>query len=140
MTRILPRFLAFLAAALVGLTGCATATVRGPSVGASTATGASLAWLRTELYMGAVPAEDWKQFLADTVTPKFPAGFTVLDAYGQWRSPAGEIRSLPSRVLVILHPPDAASEEGIEEIRTAFKKRFGHVSVLRATAPASVRF
>jgi hypothetical protein len=90
--------------------------------------------------MGAVPAEDWKQFLADTVTPKFPAGFTVLDAYGQWRSPAGEIRSLPSRVLVILHPPDAASEEGIEEIRTAFKKRFGHVSVLRATAPASVRF
>lgn len=140
MTRIPPRFLPFLAAALVGLAGCSTATVGVHDGGTSTATGTSLAWQRTELYVGAVPAEDWKQFLADTVTPRFPAGFTVLDAYGQWRSPAGDIRSLPSRVLVILHPPDAASEEGIEEIRSAFKKRFGHLSVLRATAPASVRF
>lgn len=90
--------------------------------------------------MGAVEPDAWRDFLEKNVTPKFPAGFTVYEAYGQWRSPQGEIRSLPSRVLVILHPPDSASESGIEAIRKDFKDRFHHVSVLRATAPARVAF
>ncbi|MBM3831973.1 MAG: DUF3574 domain-containing protein [Verrucomicrobia bacterium] len=61
--------------------GCATA-------GASASQNAAHAnptarWLRTELYMAAVDSEGWRDFLAINVTPGFPDGFTVVDAYGQ---------------------------------------------------------
>ena len=140
MTPATSRILSLVVAILVGLPGCATRGITTSSQAPSTFAGQAKGWIRTELYMGAVPAEDWKRFLADSVTPRFPDGFTVLDAYGQWRAPGGEIRSLPSRVLVLLHPPDTASETGIEEVRSEFKKRFGHISVLRASAPAAVGF
>ena len=32
-----------------------------------------------------VSDETWAAFLADTVTPRFPDGFTVVDGAGQWR-------------------------------------------------------
>jgi hypothetical protein len=124
-------------AALLLASGCATS---GPVSASPKVGGRPSAWLKTELYMGAVEPDAWRDFLEKNVTPRFPAGFTVYEAYGQWRSPQGEIRSLPSRVLVILHPPDAASESGIEAIRNDFKDRFHHVSVLRATAAAQVAF
>ncbi len=90
--------------------------------------------------MAAVPSAEWQRFLSEVVTPRFPGGFTVLEAQGQWQAPSGEIRSLPSRLLVLLHPADTASEAGIESIRTAFKDRFHQVSVLRSTSPATVGF
>ena len=31
-----------------------------------------------------VNQEEWRAFLTDTVTPRFPDGLTVTDAYGQW--------------------------------------------------------
>lgn len=131
-------FLAVVSAAalLVAGTGCHT-----PSAAVAPAPFAgSKAWLRTELYMGTAPAADWQRFLSEVVTPRFPGGFTVLEAQGQWQAPSGEIRSLPSRVLVLLHPADPKSEAGIESIRSAFKERFLHVSVLRSTSPATVGF
>jgi hypothetical protein len=36
---------------------------------------------------GLVSARSWQRFLAETVTPSLPDGFTVYDAYGQWRDP-----------------------------------------------------
>ena len=35
---------------------------------------------------GAVTAEQWTQFLATDVTPRFPRGLTVWPAAGQWQS------------------------------------------------------
>ncbi|MEX2248301.1 MAG: DUF3574 domain-containing protein, partial [Parvibaculum sp.] len=34
---------------------------------------------------GTVSERDWRRFLAEVVTPRFPGGLTVIDAYGQWR-------------------------------------------------------
>lgn len=123
-------------AILVAGTGCQSPSGAVPPK----AFAGSQAWLRTELYMGAVPVADWQRFLSGEVTPRFPGGFTVLEAQGQWQAPSGEIRSLPSRVLVLLHPADPKSEAGIESIRSAFKERFRHVSVLRSTSSATVGF
>ena len=97
-------------------------------------------WLRTELYMAVVDAEKWREFLANNVTPKFPGGFTVLDAYGQWRNPRGEIHVFPSRILVVLHPATPEADAAIEAVRQEFKTQFNQVYVLRATAPAKVEF
>lgn len=124
------------AAILLAGTGCQSPSGTVPPA----AFDGSQAWLRTELYMGAIPAAEWQRFLSEVVTPRFPGGFTVLEAQGQWQAPSGEIRSLPSRVLVLLHPADPKSETGIESVRSAFKERFHHVSVLRSTSPATVGF
>lgn len=120
--------------------GCRTAPASHAEPAAAGSFAGSKPWLRTELYMAAAPPAEWQRFLSEVVTPRFPGGFTVLEAQGQWQAPTGEIRSLPSRLLVLLHPADAASEAGIESIRTAFKDRFHQVSVLRSTSAATVGF
>jgi len=97
-------------------------------------------WLRTELYLAAVDADDWEAFVAERVTPRFPGGFTVFDARGQWQPPQGEIRRLATKVLVILHPPTPEAEQAIEAIRREYCSAFSQQSVLRATSPALVSF
>lgn len=97
-------------------------------------------WLRTELYLAAVDASEWETFLAERITRRFPAGFTVFDAYGQWRAPQGDIRRLSTKVVVILHPPTHEAEQAIEAIRKEYCAAFNQISVLRSTTPALVSF
>ncbi len=97
-------------------------------------------WIRTELYFGRVPEVEWKRFLDTQITPRFPAGLTVLDAQGQWRAKDGVIHDVPTRILIILHPNDTATDQSLEEIRRAYTTEFHHESVLRADSPAKVRF
>jgi len=105
------------------------------------------AWIRTELIFGlgmkensTIQADQWKFFLDTEVTPRFPDGLTVLDGYGQWRNPQGVVTAEPSKILVLLHPPDPAAEGKIEEIRAHFKSRFHQDSVLRDTSASKVSF
>lgn len=108
-------------------------------------------WLRTELYLAVGRADDpdgpridaasWSAFLDDEVTPRFPDGFSVLDAYGQWRRRgSGRIGRLDSKVIVILHADTVDARARVEDLRRAFKVRFGQDSVLRATMPVEVSF
>ena len=133
-----PTVLALLAVICLHAGGCTTATLSKPAAGLGVHPNGQ--WLRTELYLAAVEVDRWREFLANNVTPKFPAGFTVLDAYGQWRSPRGEIHAIPSRVLIVLHPATPQADAALEAIRQEFKIQFNQVSVLRATAPARVAF
>lgn len=99
-------------------------------------------WIRAELYFGTTSPdgtpyaeEEWLDFLAEEVTPRFPAGLTVLTGLGQWQSaPDAEISQERSKVLIILYPPDGAAESSalLEEIRTAYEEQFQQQSVLRA--------
>ena len=98
------------------------------------------AWIRTELYFGAPAADEWERFLAESVTPRFPAGLTVYEASGQWKGRDGAVHKVPTRVLMVLHPPDAESAGKIEAVRREFLSRFHHESVLRVDAPAGVSF
>ena len=102
--------------------------------------GATSAWTRTELYMRAVPQEDWNAFLAEIVTPKFPGGLTVLDAGGQWRGRDGTIHKVPTRILVVLHPGTLETNRALDDIRHEFKTRFHDESVLRSDSAATVSF
>lgn len=104
-------------------------------------------YYRTELYFGrskpdggTVTDEEWKQFLADVVTPRFPDGFTAIQATGQYRERSGRIISEPSHVLVFLYPRKTRglSRRKIEEIRRAYIKQFSQESVLRLDFPATV--
>ena len=95
---------------------------------------------RTELFFGGIAATSWNEFLADTVSPRFPDGFTWFDSHGQWQTPKGEIGRQDSRVLVILHASTVEKDRLIEEVREQFKQRFHEMSVLRADAPVRASF
>ena len=103
---------------------------------------------RTELYFGrsihgggTVSEQDWAAFLAEVVTPRFPSGFTILDAHGQYREDGGNIIREQSHVLIFLYTSRSKRESRakIEEIRTAYIERFNQESVLRVDLPETVR-
>jgi hypothetical protein len=107
-------------------------------------------WIRCELFfgIGSFGAPDdgvgemrWRAFLDREVTPRFPDGLTVLDAYGQWRGHPGEEPSrLRSKMLVILCEDTVANRASIDAIRVAFKTSTHDKSVLLATEHVDVSF
>jgi hypothetical protein len=100
---------------------------------------------RAELLFGAAfndgkPIDNaaWQAFLDKEVTPRFPAGLTAYEAYGQWQRPDGRIEKSPSRVLVIWYEGDRSSR--IDAIREAYKTRFDQMSVMRVDSADCVSF
>ncbi|MDZ4350947.1 MAG: DUF3574 domain-containing protein [Xanthomonadaceae bacterium] len=111
---------------------------------------AATAWRRSELYFGVGDPHDptsridqvrWQAFLEREVTPRFPDGLTVFDAYGQWlfRGQTSPER-LDSKVLVIIHPDIAGDRAKIDAIRSAWKTETGHQSVLWASQLVEISF
>ena len=112
------RRLLFCMALLAPLAHAQTATLAGDPAHPAMASH----WLETRLYFGlsladapANPAIEarWQTFLDHEVTRRFPAGLTVMDAYGQWlpqtaqSDPNASPKRLRSKVLIILHPGSA---------------------------------
>lgn len=107
--------------------------------------------MQTELYFsialegGEDSAEreaQWRRFLDEEITPRFPAGLTVLDGIGQWRNDeTGQISpALTTRVVVLLHPDTEENETRIAAIRTAWLHLTGQISVMRVKTKAEVDF
>ena len=87
-----------------------------------------------------VSDEDWRRFIDEDVTPRFPDGFSVMDVQGQWRASNGTLIREPSKALYIVldgGPDDGAK---IAHIRDAYKQRFRQQSVLLVTRPGCVSF
>ena len=82
----------------------------------------------------------WAAFLADTVTPRFPDGLTVLDAAGQWQGDSGAVQRERSKVLWILAAPGAETLRLIDEISEEYERRFDQDSVLRIHGSACASF
>ena len=87
-----------------------------------------------------VSDEQWAAFLADTVTPRFPAGLTVLDAAGQWRDDSGTVQRERSKVLWILATPGEETARLIDKISAEYERRFNQDSVLRIHGTACASF
>jgi hypothetical protein len=103
--------------------------------------------VRTELFFGrSMPAggevsdAQWQAFVDEVVTPRFPDGFTIIDALGQYRETSGKIDHEPSKILLIFHKPDEATMKKVDEIREAYKKQFGQESVIRESGRVWVAF
>jgi len=86
------------------------------------------------------PLARLQRFLEEEVTPRFPDGFTLYTAYGQWRAPEGDIRRLDTRVLQIWYAPTPENDAKIEAIRDAYKRIWNHVSVMRIDGTDCVAF
>jgi hypothetical protein len=146
--------LALLAA--LPLLGCApyhrvVTTPKAPTVTGATRHPASAQnWVDTRLYFGLGPADhpelgvgeaEWRAFLDREVTPRFPAGLSVVDVYGQWQGKDQiRVERLRSKLLIILYIDSAENSAKIDAIRAAWKIKTGDHSVLRVTEPADVSF
>ncbi|MDP1862246.1 MAG: DUF3574 domain-containing protein [Gemmatimonadaceae bacterium] len=83
---------------------------------------------------GTVSDSAWSAFLAEVVTPRFPAGFTVFRAEGQWRGADGAVEREASFVLEVHHPQGLPSDSVFAAIGTEYCRRFRQEAVLHARA------
>ena len=84
---------------------------------------------------------EFRRFTDEELTPRFPAGLTVLDGGGQWKGPDNKLIREASKVVVLVLPArggDVARKLG--EVRQAYNQRFHQDSVMLVTQTACVAF
>jgi hypothetical protein len=128
------RFSLFFAAVL--LSACATTSSQSPChAGEHQA-------VIDSLYFGSgeVKPEQWQDFLATVITPRFPQGLTSWAAAGQWRNDAGEIEKESSYVLQLVHADTAQADSSIQEVVSMYKSQFHQRAVLRTRTRTCTSF
>lgn len=125
------RLVASVLSSTILLVGCAT-SVRPCGDGTQAAVHDHL-YFGTARKGGPISPEEWSSFVADTVTPRFPQGFTVWDATGQWRDDDGRIIREGTHVLSVAHVDDVVSERAVRDIAAAYRTRFDQQGVYRVT-------
>ncbi|WP_329376696.1 DUF3574 domain-containing protein [Streptomyces sp. NBC_01351] len=109
-----------------------------------------LPYVSTHLYFGTgrhggkppITEEEFMKFVADVITPRFPAGLTLQEARGQWRDKDGDINSEKSYELTVLYPvaESRARDGDIEYIRRLYCQMYELESVGRADARVRADF
>jgi hypothetical protein len=94
-------------------------------------------WFSTEIYFGRncctggeVSEQQFHEFLVNNVTPEFPAGMTVYDAYGQMQHHNGGIVKQKTKVVVLVHKNTKADDDAITKIVAAYRREFGKPQVM----------
>jgi len=87
-----------------------------------------------------VSEAQFRRFLDEVLTPRFPDGLTILDGGGQWKGAENRLIRESSKVVLIVlpHTPDANAR--LDAVRAAYRQRFGQDSVLLVTQAACVSF
>jgi hypothetical protein len=83
---------------------------------------------------------EWGSFLDSVVTPRFPAGFTVVEAEGHWRGVTGMVERERTEVITLLHAGDRRSRLAVAEVAAEYRRRFRQEAVLRERLDACARF
>lgn len=80
---------------------------------------------------GTVTEAELDAFVDEVVTPRFPDGFTVWRAQGQWKGGDEEVM-----VLEFIHRDSPDADRAVREIAAEYRRRFRQEAVLRVTTPA----
>lgn len=83
----------------------------------------------------------WTQFVAREITSRFPNGFSIVDAQGQWLdSDTRKIVRERSKLVTIVFGDAAGAQQKIDDIVAAYKGRFRQQAVGVIIRPACVSF
>lgn len=83
----------------------------------------------------------WRRFVVGELTPNFPDGLTVSDAFGQWRDPAtGEIVREPTKRVEIVLRGAADDFARLDAVVQAYKREFRQRAVGLILRSACVAF
>jgi Protein of unknown function (DUF3574) len=80
--------------------------------------------------LGAVSDTQWRSFIGESVTPRFPAGFTELQAQGHWRDDRGTVIEEDTRIVEVVHDGALSSRRRLRAVADDYKQRFAQQSVL----------
>jgi hypothetical protein len=130
-----PRALVLVAA--LALAGCAEFGSNACAPGLQRMTQAQLFFGRNIAGRGTVSDDEWRRFLDEEVTPRFPVGFSVSDIDGQYRNAGGIVRERSKQLLIVISGGD---ETKLNAIRDAYKRRFNQESVLLVESPVCAAF
>lgn len=101
--------------------------------------------VETKLYFGLTTSDgvpvlkvQWKDFVAEQVSPRFPQGFTVVNAKGQWQDRTGKLVRENTRLLIIVHEKSEKAAQDIAALKAIYIKRFKQSSVFHTESPVRV--
>jgi hypothetical protein len=90
---------------------------------------------------GEVSEAQWTQFVRDTIIPRFPDGFTVLDATGQYLDTQRNAAiSEKSKVVIIAAGDDEAARAKLTQIAETYKTHFEQQAVGMISRPGCASF
>ena len=107
---------------------------------------AGKSYTRTTLYFGlarpagTISGRQWKAFVRDEITSRFPQGFTIWEAHGQWRGADGKISRERAKVLLLVHANTSPAREALVSLVERYKRTFQQESVLWETATVCAAF
>jgi hypothetical protein len=103
--------------------------------------------IRTEICFGRAVASggevgdaDWAEFVRREVAPRFPDGFTELDARTRRRTESGEVVAERSTIVVIIHEASPNARMHLYNIIGAYKRHFRQDAVFRVVDQVGVTF
>jgi len=112
-----------------------------PLPGQSRYTTAQLFFGRDIPGRGLLTDAEWNDFVARSITPQFPDGFTVMDGDGQWYDQAsGKLVREPSKILLLAADPDSDLKTRIGSVISAYRTQFKQRSVGVITSEACGAF
>jgi hypothetical protein len=126
-----------LVAASILLSACAAQ--RAPALPDSTVVADRLFLGRAIPTGGEVGEEQWRAFVDQVVTPRFPDGLTLWHAQGQWRDPRGTLVRENVLVLEVFHAPSATADSALDSIAREYIRRFNQDAVLHVRGSAVMR-
>ncbi|MEO6687679.1 MAG: DUF3574 domain-containing protein [Dokdonella sp.] len=89
---------------------------------------------------GDVDEAAWQRFENEILLPAFPRGYTMLDAHGRWRGMDGVSIGEASRIVILVHGDDAASDAAMRNVIARYRSMFKQESVLRERAAVCASF
>lgn len=89
---------------------------------------------------GEVTEEQFAQFLTDVVTPEFPLGMTVYDAYGQMKDPDGNIVKQRTKVILLVFEKSGTGDKSVQKIIDAYKEMSGGAQIMKTISEISPEF
>lgn len=96
--------------------------------------------VEAQLFFGLTEEAAFGRFMDSAVTPRFPAGSTVLDAAGRWRAPDGTMTQERSRVVLIVAEPGVTTMARLQAIRAEYRMAFHQQSVGLTIGPVCADF
>ncbi len=130
---------------VAGMIGAVESSWAEEKAGAESATVTE--WIKTEIYFGRnIPGGQeisrgaWEEFLDKVITPRFPKGLTVYDAYGQMQHEDGRIEKQSTWVVILVHQKDPAIDKSVQELIEEFRKQFKQAQVMLLSAPTMAQF
>lgn len=123
------------------ISGCASLAPQACAPGQQAMLSAELLFGRKIGDRVGVSETDFRRFVDEELTPRFPDGLTILDATGQYRdSERSRLIREPSKLVLIAMPDEAGNRDKLSSIIEAYKHRFDQQSVGLLLKPACASF